>query len=40
MRHKVLGGFYFLRFICPALTTPEAFDLRTSRDNRGPLSWF
>jgi hypothetical protein len=29
MKYKVLGGFFFLRFVCPALTTPEAFDFRS-----------
>eukprot|EP00026_Physarum_polycephalum_P009421 Phypoly_transcript_09544.p1 GENE.Phypoly_transcript_09544~~Phypoly_transcript_09544.p1 ORF type:complete len:375 (+),score=53.97 Phypoly_transcript_09544:237-1361(+) len=26
-KHRVVGGFYFLRFLCPALVTPEHFGL-------------
>ena len=24
-KRKVIGGFYFLRFICPAVVSPEGF---------------
>lgn len=27
MRHKVVGGFFFLRFVCPAVVAPEGFGL-------------
>ena len=33
MKHKAIGGFFFLRFVCPALVTPEKFGLPKGENN-------
>ena len=33
MTHAVVGGFVFLRFLCPAIVTPHKFGLTSSEYN-------
>jgi hypothetical protein len=33
-RYNAVGGFFMLRFVCPALASPETFNLRFSNPER------
>ena len=35
MKQKVIGGFFFLRFVCPALVSPVRFGLHLQKNSNG-----